>query len=203
MVSQAILDRPILVLNKGWMPIQTMTARKAIGLVAGGAARIIDPVTLEVHDLDSWNAVSRERERLRETRIRSMRLSLEPPQVIVLTAYEGLARRGIVFSRANLYRRDRYTCQYCGLRPSVRELSIDHVVPRSRGGPSSWENCVVACFACNTRKGNRLPREAGMSLERKPVKPRWSPLFSRTAESQCESWGKFLSRAYWEVELRD
>ena len=196
-----ILDRPTLVLNKSWTPIQIMTTRRAVGLVAGGSARVIDPMTYQIHDLDSWNSASAAREKLQCDRIRSMRLALEPPEVIVLTAYSGIGARSVVFSRRNLFKRDRFTCQYCGDQPGLKELTIDHVTPRSRGGVSSWENCVLACVRCNSRKADRTPREVGMRLLKEPRKPSWKTLFGVPARGRCESWKKFLSRAYWDVEL--
>lgn len=201
MQASALLERPTLVLNRHWNPIQTMTTRKAIGLVASGSARIIDPVTYAVHDLDSWNAISQLRDEFTRERIRSMLLSLAPPEVILLTSYRGMGRRSVVFSRANLFRRDRYTCQYCGARPSVSDLSIDHVVPRSLGGTSTWENCVVACFRCNYEKADRTPEESGLRLRKTPEKPTRTDFLGQLRRPRCESWSKFLSRAYWEVEL--
>ena len=201
MYSIPLLSYPTLVLNKHWTPIQTMTTRKAIGLVANGAARIIDPVTYKVHDLDSWNVVSKTTERLVAGRIRSMLLSLAPPEVIVLTSYRGVGPRSVVFSRGNLFRRDRFTCQYCGAQPGTKDLSIDHLLPRSRGGTSSWENCVVACFVCNCRKADRMPGEVGMRLSKTPQKPSWKAFLGTPRHLRYESWEKFLGRAYWEVEL--
>ena len=200
-MKSSVLDRPTLVLNKTWTPIRTTTAREAIGLVATGSAKIIDPVTYEVHDLDSWHAVSLAQERFEGTRIRSMRLSLAPPEVIVLTTYEGVGTRVVVFSRSNLFKRDRFMCQYCGARPRTSEMTIDHILPRSRGGTSSWENCVLACFHCNRKKKNRTPDEAHMRMRKPAVKPSWAALSAFSQPARIESWKSFLSRAYWEAEL--
>ena len=200
MDSVAVLERPTLVLNRDWYPLLTTTTRQALGLVSCGAAKIVDPVTYVVHDLESWDAVTRAGERFERGRIRSMRLCLAPPEVVVLTRYKGIGSRTIVFSRRNLYRRDRYTCQYCGVRPGTSALTIDHVLPRSRGGTSSWENCVLACFRCNGKKGACTPKEARMRLPRAPEKPRWSAVRIPVGE-RCESWSHFISRAYWDVEL--
>jgi 5-methylcytosine-specific restriction endonuclease McrA len=197
----SLLERPALILNKRWVPIRTSTAREAIGLVASGSARIIDPQTYEVHDLDSWHAVSEAREIFEGSRIRSMRLSLVPPEVVVLTEYEGLGARAVVFSRSNLFKRDRYTCQYCGARPNTSEMTIDHILPRSRGGLSSWENCVLSCFDCNKRKRDRTPDESGMRLRKSPVRPSWAALSALSHRVKCASWRNFLSQAYWETEL--
>ena len=201
-MSSSVLERPTLILNKHWLPVRTATIREAIGLVACGSARIIDPVTYEVHDLDSWHAVSQAEARFAGARIRSMRLSLAPPEVLVLTGYEGLGARAVVFSRSNLFKRDRYTCQYCGARPRTSEMTIDHILPRSRGGQSSWENCVLSCFDCNKRKRNRTPVEAAMHMRKTPVRPSWAALSALSQSIKCESWKSFVSRAYWETELQ-
>ncbi len=200
-MSEMTLDRPTLVLNRRWVPLRTTTAREAIGLVAGGSAKIIDPATYEIHDLTSWDAVSRAQARFEHLPIRSMKLRLTPPEVVVLTRYEGLGSRAVVFSRSNLFRRDRHSCQYCGQRPRTSEMSIDHIQPRSRGGRSTWENCVLACFECNQRKRDRTPGEAGMTLRSRPTRPSWAALAFRTFKSQHTTWKSFLGRAYWEAEL--
>jgi len=201
-MNASVLDMPTLVLNRDWLPIQTMSTRKAIGLVASGSAHIIDPVTFEVHDLDSWDAMSRAQSRFSGYRIRSMRLALAPLEVIVLKRYRGRGERRVVFSRRNISRRDRHACQYCGEQRALRDLTIDHVVPRSRGGRSTWENCVVACVSCNSRKANRLPEEAGMRLNRKPRRPSWMASIDISRPERQESWNRFISRAYWDVELK-
>ena len=106
------------------------------------------------------------------------------------------------FSRHNIYMRDGNRCQYCGKRFSTSELSLDHVVPLSRGGPSNWENIVCACLPCNVRKGNRLPEEAGMKLRRLAGKPKATPLGLMSPHRIHPTWKNFLDMAYWNVELR-
>lgn len=197
------LRLPTLVLNSHWKPIQTTTTRVAIGLVAKGSAVIIDPLTYEIHDLNSWNQLSEAQAKYREHRIRSMRLDLTPPELILLTHYRGIGDQSVTFSRLNLYRRDKYSCQYCGGQPGTTNLTIDHVTPRSRAGKTSWENCVVACVDCNKKKGARTPEEAGLVLMKKPMKPSWPAITRLTTNLHCESWKKFISDAYWKVELRD
>lgn len=201
MFAMDVLDRPALVLNRNWVAIRTATVKEAIGLVAKGAARIIEPVSFATHDLETWSDVSRAKEKFGDARIRSARLEIAPPEVIVLTAYEGMGERSVVFSRRNLFKRDRFTCQYCGAQPGPEELTIEHVLPRSRGGLSSWENCVLACVACNKRKADRTPPEARMELRRAPRKPSWRSMARIEPRMRRESWEQFLSRAYWEVEL--
>ena len=92
-------------------------------------------------------------------------------------------------------------CQYCGARPRIDELSVDHVVPRSRGGQSTWTNCVLSCLRCNRKKGNRRLEEAGLRLLRPAVEPPWTPCISIPLGKRKTSWQQFISREYWEVEL--
>ena len=196
-----LLEQAALVLNRRWVAIQTTTVQEAIGLVAKGAARIIEPETFATHDLRSWNDVSRAKAAFGDARIRSAHLAVAAPEVILLTGYDGLGSRSVVFSRRNLFKRDRYTCQYCGAQPGPEALTIDHIVPRSRGGTSSWENCALACMECNKRKANRTPAEAGMSLRQAPKKPSWRAIAPLHPRIRRESWEHFLDRAFWEVEL--
>lgn len=197
----ALLERPALVLNRAWTPIQVTSAREAISLVAKGSALIIEPETYRTHDLRTWNDVSRAKARFEHETIRSTSLALLPPEVILLRAYAGFGERAVVFSRKNLFKRDRYTCQYCGAQPGPEALTIEHVVPRSKGGVSTWENCVLACLSCNARKGDRTPAQAGLRLRSVPRKPSWRTLARVSPRERRESWEQFLSRAYWEVEL--
>jgi 5-methylcytosine-specific restriction endonuclease McrA len=197
----ALLKRPVLVLNRHWAPISTTSVQEAISLVAKGAARIIDPKDFSAVDLVTWNDVSRAKEKFEDSVIRSQRLSLVPPEVIVLSKYEGQGEKSVVFSRKNLFKRDKYTCMFCGRQPGPSELTIDHVMPKSRGGKSTWENCVLACVSCNMKKANKTPDEAKMKLRKVPKKPSWKALSNVNPRDRKESWDQFLSRAYWEVEL--
>ncbi len=203
MSAQAVLNRLTLVLNRRWEPLHLASVREAICLVAKGSARVIDPKTFEAHDLRTWEDVSRAKAKFGEVVIRSPNMALVPPEVIVLTRYEGLAERSVVFSRRNLFKRDHYTCQYCGAQPGPESLTVDHIVPRSRGGVSSWTNCVLACIECNKRKADRTPEEARLKLRKVPKKPSWKALAQVTLRERRESWEAFLSRTYWETELQE
>ena len=122
------------------------------------------------------------------------------PEVISLARFDRLPHKSVAFSRRNLFARDRFTCQYCGTQPGSEELTIDHVVPRSHGGESTWENCVLACVTCNHRKADRTPDEARMPLRRPPTRPAWKPIYSGRSV-HIASWAKFISEAYWKAEL--
>jgi len=193
-----MLADPALVLNQKWYPIGTTTVRDAICMIYRDAALALDPLDYRVHDFDSWAALAVAQD---EPCIRTVHLRIRVPEIIVLTHYDQVPRRRVAFSRRNLYKRDRYRCQYCGDRPPVSELTIDHVLPRAAGGRSSWSNCVLACLRCNRRKAHRTPREAGMHLLRRPGAPDWSPCLSIPLVKRRASWEQFVSERYWNVEL--
>ena len=117
------------------------------------------------------------------------------PEVVALQHYDRVPLAVVTFSRRNVAKRDHYTCQYCGAQPGVEALTIDHVVPRSQGGQSSWTNCVAACVQCNVRKADRTPEQAGMRLRKSPARPDWKPLYSLHGTGHgpsIESWKPFL-----------
>lgn len=167
-------------------------------MVFNGTARVVDPETFQTFTWADW---SRIRPRENDRFVQAVRLRLKAPEVVVLNEYDRVPVNVVTFSRRNLFKRDHYVCQYCGRQAPPDELTIDHVIPRSQGGHSSWENCVVACLDCNKRKGNRTPEQAGMRLRRKPTRPKWQPLYS-SREIRIQSWSKFISEAYWNVELQ-
>lgn len=195
------LKDPVLILNKNWAPVQITSIKEAICLVAKGSARIIEPKTFEVYDLLSWADASKAKAVFGDALIRSPRLVLLPPEVVVLSNYDGMAERSVVFSRKNIFKRDRYTCQYCGAQPGPESLTIDHIKPRSKGGTSTWDNCILACLECNKKKADRSLAETGLKLRKIPKKPSWKSLVQIPPRLRRESWENFISRAYWEIGL--
>lgn len=158
------------------------------------------------YDFHDWTEVShfkREFEAARYDWVRTVRFDLAVPRIIRVLTFARLPRQEVKFNRRNLFARDASTCQYCGKRFSTAQLSLDHVVPRSQGGPSTWDNMVCACVKCNVRKGGRTPEQANMKLIRNPVKPRRNPVVSiKLTDHRYASWKQFLNEAYWDVELR-
>lgn len=199
-MSIAVLSEPTLVLNKSWLPIRVCTVRRALTLVFKDLARVILTDTFTLHDFDSWVDVSIPQG---EPFVQAVSLRIRIPEVIVLRFCDEYLRPRVVFSRRNLFRRDRNTCQYCGSRRSTEDLSIDHVVPRSLGGQSSWTNCVVACLECNARKGNRSLASARMQILRIPKEPPPQAAFTLQLGRRKASWEHFVSEAYWNVELEE
>lgn len=133
--------------------------------------------------------------------VRSVSFTFKMPAVVRLIRFIKTRRRPQVqFTRANIYTRDNYTCQYCRHSFPSDELTFDHVVPVSRGGPRTWENITTACIDCNRKKGNRTPEEASMHLASKPARPKYSPVFRVTIglRKTPEKWRDWL---YWNVAL--
>ncbi len=189
------LDQLTMVLDESWLAIHTVSVRHALRLLSTGAARGVLLETCQTVDFYSWMEIDVPPG---EDAIRAVRKPVRVPEVIVLTRYRGAPMRTPSFSRRNLMRRDRHQCQYCGLRPGIHELSIDHIVPRSRGGRSSWENCVLACRRCNRKKRNRTPQQAGMALLHEPRAPRWSPFVEVPKVHLRASWARFVDATVWQ-----
>lgn len=199
-MSASLLYEPTLVLNKNWLPIRVCTVRRALTLVFKDLARIIGPENFALHDFTSWADLAVAQD---EPCVHSVSLRIKIPEVIVLHRCERFLRPRVVFSRRNLFRRDRNTCQYCAKRFPTEDLSIDHVIPRSLGGHSSWTNCVVACLACNSRKGSRALARANMKIRCAPKEPPPQMAFTLNIGKRKASWEHFVSEAYWDVELED
>jgi 5-methylcytosine-specific restriction endonuclease McrA len=193
----ALLDQPTLVLNRNWQPVSVSTVSRSLVLVYSGQARVVDPQSYQLYDWEDWSQLA---PRPDEPAVRTCTLRLRVPEVVTLAHFEGAPVQKVAFSRRNLFKRDHYTCQYCGVQPGSEELTIDHVVPRSRGGQSTWENCVLACVACNKRKADRILERSGLKLLHKPKRPKWKPLYAGH-DVRLASWDQFLSEAYWSVEL--
>ena len=156
----------------------------------------------QTFDFDSWQALSAE---VHHERLGVVGGFVRVPRVLLLTAFERMPRRHVRFSRFNIFARDGNRCQYCGRRFARSELNLDHVIPRSRGGLSTWENVVCSCHTCNRRKGGRTPEQAQMSLIRAPFRPQWTPstpgLFSLRSYRQWMPFLTTVDAAYWNTEL--
>ena len=185
------LDLPVLVVNRFFQPVQVTTARRAFLLLFGGAALAIDEAG-DLHDFSGWRGLP-VRDQV-DDELPIVGGALRVPRVLHLRRYERMRRPTIRLTRKNLMLRDAHQCQYCARRPTVRELNIDHVVPRSRGGQDSWENLVTACRLCNLRKAWRTPEEASMRLLRTPAVPRWSTTTQilMGAPQPFKEWDPFL-----------
>jgi 5-methylcytosine-specific restriction endonuclease McrA len=167
------LQKPVLVLNASYEPINVCAARRALVLVLKGVATAEEHASYHVH---------------------STRQTLKLPSVIRLIEYRRIPLQTRALSRKNILMRDRYTCQYCGKCPPAVDLTLDHVIPRSRAGETSWENLVACCHQCNNRKGNRTPEEAGLKLHRqpRPFSLHTSRHLMRLLGKSDDQWRKYL-----------
>lgn len=194
---EALLKRPVLVLNRLWQPVHTCSVKRALKLLCLGHAQVVQTegeARYQTHDIGSWVEYSvTERSLAADEFIHSVTVALRVPKIIVLAIYDRLPRKEVKFSRQNVFLRDKHTCQYCAKTLPVGKLNLDHVLPKHKGGKMSWENIVTSCVPCNTRKGNRLPREAGMTLLREPREPRWRPLFGFHKLPSEKVWQEFIS----------
>jgi 5-methylcytosine-specific restriction endonuclease McrA len=176
----SVLNTKVLILNRSYLPIHVTSVRRAFVLLYQGIAKAVN-AQYQTFDV------------------------IRVPRVVLLVTYDRVPKRQVRFSRYNIYARDKCTCQYCDSRYPRQELNLDHVIPRSRGGTSTWENVVCSCQECNRRKGGRTPQEARMALLRKPYKPKWTPFMQDTFNlSRYHEWLPFLNSvdaSYWNTEL--
>lgn len=145
-----MLQSQVLVLNQNYEPMTITNAKKAIILIYLGKAEIIEKNDGYIH---------------------SVSMTFPLPSIVRLTRYINVPRKRIILSRKNIIKRDSHQCQYCGVRSGP--VTIDHIIPKGRGGEDTWENLVCACVKCNNKKGDRTPEEARMKLLRKPQRPNY------------------------------
>jgi 5-methylcytosine-specific restriction endonuclease McrA len=200
--AAVVLNTKVLVLNRHYLPVHVTSVRRAFSLLYQGLAEAVDE-QYRTFDFDSWSALSAT---VHDDTIGLVDRVIRVPRVILLLTYDRIPKRQVRFNRFNVYARDRNTCQYCGRRFPRIELNLDHVIPRSQGGMSMWENIVCSCHACNRLKGGRTPKEAGMKLLHPARRPEWTPFMLETFSlRRYREWLPFLSTvdaAYWNTELQ-
>lgn len=194
MRTRLTINLPTLVLNKGWTPISIMPVKKAITKVVSDLAQILDPETYILYSFEEWMLLPVNDE---DRFIQTSHSKVKVPEIVVLSDYDRFPKREVKLTRRNLLIRDNFTCQYTGKKINMEEATMDHVVPRSRGGGSTWDNLVMCCLEVNSKKADRTPVEAGLVLLKKPEKPKWNPIYARfaklAAENVPESWKKFIN----------
>ena len=206
--SKSGLDCNVLVLNKHYMAIRIVGARRAFSLLFRELAEV---VSLEQgryanYDFESWCGLSELRRNFEPDGhdwVSTVSFYIAVPRIIRLLFFDRLPRSEVKFNRRNIFARDKNMCQYCGKRYPTSELSLDHIIPRSMGGESTWRNVVCSCTKCNVKKGGRTPRQAGMTIIQKPIRPKHNPLVHmHLGHQRYYSWKQFLDHAYWSVELK-
>ena len=160
----------VLVLNQDFSPLTVCSVQRAFMLIFLGKADLVEEV--------------------KEKKLRSISTSYAFPSVVKIKTYVHIPYKGVVMSRQNIFRRDGGTCQYCGTN---KDLTLDHVVPRSKGGKSTWTNLVTACKKCNSIKGDYSLEKTGMRLNQKPVKPTYSSFLKMNTSSYRQEWSAYLN----------
>ena len=190
------------------MAIRIVGAKRAFSLLFRELAEVVsfEQGNYSNYDFQSWCDVSQFKRNFEPDGhdwVSTVNFYIAVPRIIRLLFCDRLPRSDVKFNRRNLFARDRNSCQYCGKRYLTNELSLDHIIPRSMGGKSVWENVVCACTKCNVKKGGRTPRQSGMTLVQRPVKPKRNPLLHiHLGHRRYRSWKQFLDNAYWSVELK-
>ncbi|MDP6583894.1 MAG: HNH endonuclease [Anaerolineales bacterium] len=202
----AALNDQVLVLNKSWTAVGLASAMRALTLIFTEKAEAIDVDQDKFYNFNfgSWTEASEFKEEFEKQNynwIKSALLTIAVPKIIRLVEYNEFRRRVPRLTRRNIFSRDNNTCQYCGRKFKSSDLSIDHIIPKSRGGVLDWPNVACACIKCNVKKADRTPKEAGMKLIRRPKAPEHSFVFN--CKTRHKSWEHFIDAAYWNVELQD
>ncbi|MBI4659208.1 MAG: HNH endonuclease [Verrucomicrobia bacterium] len=199
------LNQQVLVLNRLWQAVNVCSAKRALTLLFEGRAQVVlgtNDGAFETFNFTEWQDFS-ERQPHPES-IHTISFRIRIPKVILLVLFDRLPKKEVKFTRFNVFERDKNICQYCGGTFDRKDLNLDHVIPKHKGGPTSWENIVCSCVPCNTKKANRTPQEAGMHLIRKPKRPKWRPFIQvNLGLSYHDSWRHFLDVAYWNVEIAE
>lgn len=174
--------RTTLLLNSTYEPLKVIPWQRAISLWFTDKVEIVE----EYNDFD----------------LKSVSITMKCPAVVRLLRYVRGNRTKVKFSRLNVFSRDKFTCQYCGSQPGTKDLTYDHVLPRARGGKTTWENIVTCCVPCNSKKADRTPKEARMTLLKTPVKPS-ARAYNRITIQIPKTPAAWRDYLYWEQELEN
>lgn len=211
-----VMNLSVLALNRSYIPVGIVTLQKAFKKLVSNRANVVHVTEngyYEDHDITSWAEFSILKKMIGdelngfEDWINSSEEAIEAPRIIRYLDYNKIYSNKIRFSRKNIFIRDHYKCQYCGLVKDIKKLQLEHVIPKSKGGKTTWVNTVCACNDCNDKKRDRTPIEAGMQIIRKPFTPRFLPTQSMKHfswdKNKYESWENFVSNVYWNIELAE
>jgi 5-methylcytosine-specific restriction endonuclease McrA len=197
------MSNDVLVLNRSFYAVQITSWQRALTLVFTNHASVVDG-EYRTYSFEDWKQQSGMIQNHPSGFINTPQFKIAIPDVIALKFYDRLPTNEVKFTRRNIYEHYKYRCCYCGKKFPPPELNLEHVIPRSRGGKTCWENIVTACIPCNTRKANKLPAEAGMDLLITPSKPKWRGNIALMLNSPVKiksSWQRFIDLAYWNGEL--
>jgi len=197
------MSSDVLVLNRSFYAIHITNWRRALSLLYLDHARVVDD-EYRTYNFTDWREMSKLISENPSGFIHTPRFKIAIPEVISLKLYDRLPASEIKFTRRNIYEHYGYQCCYCGGKFRTNDLNLEHILPKSRGGQSTWNNIVTSCIPCNLKKGDQLPKEAGMKLIIEPSKPRWKGARSLVLHSSFKvkaSWQRFIDNIYWNSEL--
>lgn len=199
-----MVSNGVLVLNRNWLAIHVCSVQRAMSLLVQDLAQVVtdDYQTL---NFNSWREISDLMSVDSEDEfLHTPNFKVKVPEVILLTTFHRVPPRAVKFNRRNIYLRDNFQCQYCGVKPVKEELTIDHINPRSKGGISEWENVVLACQRCNSKKGNVLLEHSNLKLMKPARKPHWLTIVRHSlGKHNRPTWQKFVDQAYWNANLEE
>jgi 5-methylcytosine-specific restriction endonuclease McrA len=193
----------VLVLNRVYFAVHIVEWTKCMTLLYKGAARVIDD-QFNSYNFEEWAELSKMMQENPAGFVHSVSQKIAIPEIIALTQFDRLPDTEVKFTRKNLYHHYGLKCCYCGRKRETKDLNLDHVTPKSRGGSTSWANIVLACIPCNLDKGDKTVQEAGLKMHYQPSKPRWRPSYVAKLGSTInirQSWAKFIDFVYWNSEL--
>lgn len=205
--SRPAIKRRVLVINSNYQPITTISLKKAINKLFNENAVIVLPPNEEnvLWQELSWGDWSDLEPKPGESVLKAACRVFKIPEIIKVNRFNELPNRKVKLSRRAIFKRDDASCQYCNASApndiGFDDLTIDHVLPRSQGGKTTWENAVIACTKCNRKKGDKTPEEANMPLKRKPRMPDYDVLQGRVI--RVDSWCHLLGDLYWELPLKE
>ena len=193
-----------LVLTREFTPHKIVSQERALMMLFQGKIEVVEEFTEKLAEISA--------DRVREFRhvakalgsryVEGDGLTIYSPSVVRLWRPVGRVKRGVKFSRYNVFTRDGFRCGYCGFAGGMHELNYDHVVPRHLGGKTNWENIVTSCYPCNSRKGHRTPEQAGMRLRKMPYKPSTLPILGPKfygRDDIAPSWIAYLGDSFADV----
>ena len=203
------LNDQVLVLNRGYVPVDVIKVKDAISNTYKDIAHIVDSDYTE-YTWEEWYELFSvaHSEKVEGRYVADKRSRVRAPEVIILNDFKAVPKRLVKLTRRHLFIRDRGICQYTGKKLTPSEATWDHVLPRSRGGKNTWKNLVLCDPTVNRQKDARTPQEAGLKLLREPFKPKWHPVYASYLKKRPESWYRFVKKedweiCYWDVELED
>ena len=195
----------VLVLNRSFYAVQITSWQRALSLVYMDHASVVDE-HYKIYSFDDWRNLSMEIQIHPAGFVNTPSFKIAIPEVIALKLYDRLPTTEVKFTRRNIYEHYGYRCCYCGKKLASSDLNLEHVIPKSRGGKTGWDNIVTACVPCNLKKADKLLDEVGMKLLIKPSKPKWRGNISLILQSPVKmrtTWQRFIDTMYWNQELEE